>query len=93
MLRDMTEAVAHQDQGPASDLLATSDALLGKLEELNMRGVEHAPAELHVSAVRLMAQSGARPSSDTVQGLLDGMFDAQLWILSTRRRAPRRGGA
>jgi hypothetical protein len=89
----MTEAVAHQDQGPASDLLAASDAVLGMLEELNMRGVEHAPAELHMTAVRLMAQSGAHPSSDTVQGLVDGMFDAQLWILSMRRGAARRGGA
>jgi hypothetical protein len=33
------------------------------------------------------------PSSGTVQGLLDGVFDAQLWILSMRRRAPRCGMA
>lgn len=87
----MMDALAHDDLAAAEDLLATSDRLLGVLEELNLRGVGRAPSEIRGGAMRLMALSGAHPLNDSVQGLIDGLFDAQLWILSMRRRAPRRG--
>ena len=92
-LPSMMDALAHDDLAVAEDLLSASDALLGQLEELNLLDVEYPPAELRRRALRLFALSGMHPSSGTVQGLLDGVFDAQLWILSMRRRAPRCGMA
>jgi hypothetical protein len=73
-------------------LLHASDALLTPLEELNLRGVTRPPAELRARASSVIARSGATQRGESVQALLDGVFDAQWRILLARRCRGRPSG-
>ncbi|MFZ0216240.1 MAG: hypothetical protein WAM30_09920 [Candidatus Dormiibacterota bacterium] len=71
------------------ELLLTSDALLGALEELNLAEVRHAPPEVTAAARRLLLESGRERIGTTVQALLDAVLEAQESLLE-EARAQRR---
>jgi hypothetical protein len=74
---------------PVPELLLTSDALLGVLEELNLADVRHAPPGVTAAARQLLLESGRERIGTTVQALLDAVLEAQETLLE-KARAERR---
>lgn len=66
-------------------LLERTDALLDRLERLNLRGEARASHELEQAASRLLRGGRTNTGSWSVQELLDGLFEAQQPILSELR--------